>query len=177
MFRYNAYFGIHTVYFMDLVEQTGRQTLPMGQVVLAALQTLIARGLWRSRDSSDVLNLWTRQLLNKLDNLKYLSYIGADGFPVIIPVIQAQAADAERILFSTGAFREELRVVPSGVPVAVFGMSLEMEDVLLRGQFEGIHRIGGVCCGSVRVDWVYNPMPPTPQQIYPPIPLERITVF
>ena len=39
MFRYNAYFGIHTVYYMDLVEHSGRQALPMGQVVMAAVQT------------------------------------------------------------------------------------------------------------------------------------------
>ncbi|MCX5993381.1 MAG: pyridoxamine 5'-phosphate oxidase family protein, partial [Chloroflexi bacterium] len=29
MFRYNAYFGIHTVYYMDLVSHSGKQALPM----------------------------------------------------------------------------------------------------------------------------------------------------
>ena len=47
MFRYNAYFGVHTVYYLDLVEQGGRQALPMGRVVLAAVQT-IAAGSWRA---------------------------------------------------------------------------------------------------------------------------------
>jgi hypothetical protein len=56
-------------------------------------------------------------------------------------------------------------------------MSLEMEDVLMRGEFEGIRRFGGVRCGCVRVSWVYNPMPPKPQQIYPPVALEPVTVF
>src|SRR5512140_3531282 len=32
MFRYNAYFGIHTVYYLDLVSQTGRLPLPMNQI-------------------------------------------------------------------------------------------------------------------------------------------------
>jgi len=54
---------------------------------------------------------------------------------------------------------------------------LQMEDVLMRGRFEGIHRFGGVSCGKVRVQWVYNPMPPTPQQIYPRLSLDPVTAF
>jgi hypothetical protein len=179
MFRYNAYFGIHTVYYMDLVEHSGRQALPMGRVVLAAIQTMIARMLSAKRGSAEVLTLWTCQLLNKLGNLKYLSYIGADGYPVVIPVIQAQAADAEHLLFSSGAYGDDLAAIPQGATVAVLGMSLDMEDVLMRGEFEGIRRVGGTPwgCGRVRVSWVYNPMPPKPQQIYPQVALDPITTF
>jgi len=177
MFRYNAYFGIHTVYYMDLVEHSGQQALPMGQIVVSAIQTMIARAISKKPSATDVLNLWTRQLMNKLDNLKFLSYIGRDGYPVIIPVIQAQAAGAEHVLFSTGAYGEDLGAIPEGATVAVLCMSLDMEDVLLRGEFQGIRREGLVRCGSVRVNWVYNPMPPTPRQIYPPVALEPITVF
>jgi hypothetical protein len=177
MFRYNAYFGIHTVHFMDLVEQSGRQALPMGQVVAAAVQTMAARAISRKRSEGQVLNLWTRQLLNKLDNLKFLSYVGADGYPVVVPVIQAQAADAEHLIFSTGAFRDDLEALPQGTTVAVFGMSLDMEDVLMRGEYQGIQRLGVVRCGSVRVNWVYSPMPPKAQQIYPEIGLEPVQSF
>jgi len=177
MFRYNAYFGVHTVYYMDLVEHSGRQALPMGQVVLAAIQTMIARTLSGQRTSVPVLNLWTRTLMNKLDNLKFLSYVGADGYPVVIPAIQAQAAGPGYVLFSTGAYRDDLEAIPQGAPVAVFGMSLDMEDVLMRGEFEGIRRVAGVRCGRIAVDWVYNPMPPKPGQIYPPVALEPVRAF
>ena len=177
MFRYNAYFGIHTVYYMDLVEQSGRQALPMGRVVVAALQTMAARALSRRRSGETVLNPWTRGLMNKLDNLKFLAYVDGDGFPAIVPVIQAQAVGAEQILFSTGAYGHELQAIPAGATVALFGMSLDMEDVLMRGRYEGLHRVAGVRCGSVRVNWVYNPMPPKPQQIYPPLALEPVTDF
>ena len=177
MFRYNAYFGVHTVYYMDLVEHSGRQALPMGQVVLAAIQTIIARTLSGKRASAPVLNLWTRTLMNKLDNLKFLSFVGADGYPLVIPAIQAQAAGARQILFSTGAYKHDLEAIPPGATVAVFGMSLDMEDVLMRGEFEGIRRVAGIRCGRVQVNWVYNPMPPTPQQIYPPITVEPVTAF
>jgi hypothetical protein len=177
MFRYNAYFGIHTVYYMDLVEHSGRQALPMGRVVLAAVKTMAAKALSRARGRATVLNLWTRQLMNKLDGLKFLAYVGSDGYPVIIPIIQAQAADAESIIFSLGAYGRELEAVPAGGTVAVFGMSLEMEDVLMRGAFQGVQRMGGVRCGRVSVNWVYNPMPPKPQQIYPQPAFAPVTHF
>ncbi len=84
---------------------------------------------------------------------------------------------SEHVIFALGAYGEELRRVPQGATVAVFGMTMNMEDVLLRGGYLGIHRIAGVPCGVVRADWVYNAMPPVPGQIYPPLPLEPVEVF
>ncbi len=177
MFRYNAYFGVHTVYYMDLVAQTGQKALPMGRIVTASLQTLLARVAFGRRARQTALNPWTRALLSKLGNLKFLAYIGADGYPTIIPVLQAQTPDPEHVIFAASVYGAELRAIPTGTPVALFGMALSMEDVLVRGPFLGIQRYGGVACGALRVTWVYNSMPPNPQQIYPPLPLEPVTTF
>jgi hypothetical protein len=177
MFRYNAYFGIHTVYYLDLVEQSGRRALPMGRVVLAAIQTMAARALSRQRSTENVLNLWTQGLMNKIDSLKFVAYLDDDGYPVVIPAIQAQAADAEHIIFATGAFKDDLELIPHGAPLAVLGMTLDMEDVLARGEFLGIQRVAGIRCGRVRLNWVYSPMPPKPQQIYPQAELGPVTTF
>lgn len=176
MFRYNAYFGIHTAYYMELVELIGRQNLPMGQVVSAAVQTVVARNLTRKRQRQ-IINPWVRGLFNKLDNLKFLSYIGEDGFPVVLPAIQTQVLDGERVLFSLSAYRDELNVIPNDIPLAVFGLSFSMEDVLLRGTYTGVSRVGGMQCGVVDIDWVYNSMPPVPQQIFPPTKIECVNEF
>jgi hypothetical protein len=170
MFRYNAYFGVHTVYYMDLVGHTGKQPLAMGPIVWASVLTLVARGL--GRGGRPVLNPWTRGLLDKIGNLKFLAYVGEGGYPVIVPVLQAQTADRERVIFSFGAYGDELAAVPLGAPVAVFGMALSMEDVLVRGVYT---RRAGL--GMVTVDWVYNPMPPAPRQVYPVPSLEPVTAF
>jgi hypothetical protein len=177
MFRYNAYFGVHTVYYMDLVEQYGREVLPMGQIVVAAVQTLFARMLAHRRGERRVLNPWTRSLFNKIDNLKFVAYVGGDGYPEIIPVIQAQALGRGQVVFSVSSYRGELEAIPESTTVAVFGMSLDLEDVLVRGTFQGIGRLGGFRCGIVDIDWVYNSMPPVPQQIYPREDLEPVTSF
>jgi hypothetical protein len=177
MFRYNAYFGIHTVYYLDLVEQSGMEVLPMSRIVGAALQTAVARSLGGGKRKQEVLNPWVRGLFNKLDNLKFISYVGADGYPEIVPVIQAQVPDGERVIFSLGAYGAELEAIPAGIRMAVFGMAFSMEDVLLRGEFQGVRRLAGMRCGVVAVDWVYNAMPPIPQQIYPPVPIEVVEEF
>lgn len=177
MFRYNAYFGIHTVYYFDLLSHTGKAPLPMNRIIFAAIQTMLARAMSRHPDHQPVMNGWTRQFLNKIDNLKFLCYVGADGFPLIIPAIQAQSLDPGHVLFSTSVYPDELQAIPAGAALAIFGMALTMEDVLLRGKYLGIQRAGGVKTGMAEVDWVYNPMPPVAGQVYPPVELKAITQF
>jgi hypothetical protein len=177
MWRYNAYFGIHRVYYMDLMEQYGREPLPMGRIVVAALATIAARVLAPAPHRQEVLNPWTRRLIDKIDNLQFVAYVGTDGYPVVVPVIQAQTAGPGQVIFSTAAFGEELRRIPDGAPLALFGMSLQMLDVLLRGTYRGIEHRAGFPCGVLDVDWVYSPMPPKPAQVYPPVPLEPVRRF
>ena len=177
MFRYNSYFGIHTVYYLDLVSQTGKAALPMNKIIFAAVQSMLARSLGKKPGKKEVLNNWTRKFLNKLDNLKFLAYVDEDGYPVLIPAIQAQSLDAEHILFSTSVYQDELQAIPNGTSLAVFGMALTMEDVLMRGTYQGMRRVAGVQAGVVQVDWVYNSMPPVTGQIYPSIDVRAVTDF
>ena len=177
MFRYNAYFGVHTVYYLDLVSQTGKSALPMNRIIYAAIQTMLARTLGSKPGVKDVLNPWTRAFLDKIDNLKFLAYVGSDGYPVIIPAIQVQSLDNQHVLFSTAVYTGELEAIPAGAHLAVFSMALTMEDVLLRGKFQGIRRLGGFKTGVVDIDWVYNPMPPVPGQVYPPVELQPVNEF
>lgn len=177
MFRYNAYFGVHTVYYLDLLAHSGKAPLPMNRIIFAAVKTMLARTLGRKPGEKDVLNTWTRAFLNKLDNLKFLAYVGADGYPVLVPAIQTQSLDGQHVLFSTSVYTDELEAIPGCADIAVFSMALTMEDVLLRGKYLGMRRLGGIKAGIVEVDWVYNPMPPAPGQVYPPVELQAVIKF
>jgi hypothetical protein len=177
MFRYNAYFGVHTVYYLDLLSHTGEQPLPMNRIIFAAVQTMLARMLSRKPVTGTVLNTWTRSFLDKLDNLKFIAWVDGDGYPFIVPAVQAQSLDGQHILFSTSVYTDELNRIPTGADVAVFGMALTMEDVLLRGKYLGVRRMAGVKAGVVKVDWVYNPMPPVPGQVYPPVKIQAVEKF
>ncbi|HNR89048.1 MAG TPA: pyridoxamine 5'-phosphate oxidase family protein [Spirochaetota bacterium] len=177
MWRYNSYFGLHTVHYMDLVETTGREKLPMGGVVRGALMTKCAKAGASSGEQARILKPFAEDLFNDIGALKFISYIGTDGYPVIIPAIQCQAADSRRLAFAPTAYREELAAIPAGTTVAVFGLSLTMEDVLVRGTFRGFSRHRGVKLGTVDIDWVYNSMPPKQGQIYPEIEMRPVVNF
>ena len=177
MFRYNTYFGINTVHYLDLLETTKGNPLPLGSVVRSALLTKMAKGGALKSDPERVLSYFGEKLFNGLDSLKFLSFIEEDGFPVIIPVIQCQAAGSGRLAFHPGAFRQELKILKPGMTVSVFCLTMQMEDVLTRGIFNGYNRYRGVRLGTLDIDWVYNSMPPNHGQIYPPLPLEAVVNF
>ncbi len=176
MFRYNTYFGINTVHYFDLVETTEREGLPLGSIALAAIKTALGRGGAR-RSISPILKPFALSIVDRIDSLKFLSYIDAKGFPRLIPLIQCRAADSGRLAFSTGPYGAEIKAIPKGSTVAVFAMTMKMEDILVRGVYNGTRRYRGVRLGTVDITWAYNSMPPVHGQIYPERELEPVTRF
>lgn len=177
MFRYNAYFGINTVHYLDLIDLKGPDKLPLPQIILSALMTKAAKGGVASEASKQVLTPFGEDLFNRLDALKFIAYIKEDGYPEIIPLLQCQAADSGRLAFSTMAYGDELAAIAENQIVAVFGMTMKMEDVMVRGTFRRAGRSRGISTCVVDIDWVYNSMPPCHGQIYPPVKLEPVTEF
>ncbi len=175
MFRYNAYFGINTVHYLDLVSVAGPMGLPIPRILMATLMTRFSRSASATGNNERILTAFAERLFNQLGTLKFLSYIGTDGFPVLIPLLQCQAADSRRLVFSQNTYKAELCQIPEDQPVAVFCLSMKMEDVLVRGTFNGFSKHRMIHTGSVDINWVYNSMPPAHGQIYPQKPLEPVT--
>jgi Pyridoxamine 5'-phosphate oxidase len=177
MFRYNSYFGIHTVHYMDLVETTPGGSLPLAKIVAASMLTKIAKKAAATGNQDPILKPFAHQLFDNMSSVSFIGYVDADGFPQVIPLIQCQAADSRRLAFSPIAYREELKQIPEGQDVAVFCMSMEAEDVVVRGKFGGFKKYRGISLGTVDIDWVYNSMPPKQGQIYPEVPLAAVVNF
>jgi hypothetical protein len=167
MFRYNAYFGINTVHYMGLVETYGRENLPLGLIVISSLLTKIAKSSANTVTHGSILKPWAESLFNRLNALKFIAYIDTEGFPRIIPLLQCQASSSRRIAFSPLAYQEELSSINNGTTVAVFGLTMDMEDILVRGSFIGFDRYRAIQLGVIDIEWVYNSMPPKQGQIYP----------
>ncbi len=176
MFRYNTYFGVNTVHYFDLVETSVRDGLPMGTIGLAALKTSLARGGAR-RKISQILKPFALSIVDRIDSLKFLSFIDSGGFPRLIPLIQCRAADSGRLAFSMAPYSDELAAIPKGSTVAVFAMTMKMEDILMRGVYNGTRRYRGIRLGTVDITWAYNSMPPVHGQIYPETELKPVTSF
>jgi len=177
MFRYNAYFGINTVHYLDLVDAAGPDPLPMGSIIAASLASLVnarAAAPEKGDDNARILSHFAEKLINTLGALKFLAYIRDDGFPEIIPVFQCRAAGSRRLVFSALAYRRELQKIAPGTTAAIFSVTMQMEDVLVRGRFSGVSTNIILPYAYVDIDWVYNSMPPAHGRIYPPSPLEPV---
>lgn len=177
MFRYNTYFGINTVHYFDLVQYTPTASLPLLSIVTSTILTTMAKGGVTHGEAERVLSYFGENLFKRMDSIKFFSWIGDDGFPTIIPVIQCQAADSSRLVFNPGAFGAELKMIKPGMTIAVFCLTMQMTNVLIRGIFKGYSRHRGIKLGIIDINWVYNSMPPNHGQIYPPVPLERVVNF
>jgi hypothetical protein len=177
MFRYNAYFGINTVHYLDLIETSEGEPLPVPLIRRASIFTRLAKGGAKGGANGRILKPFAEELFNKLDSLKFLAYLDSDGFPTLIPVIQCQAADSRRLVFSPSAYGEELRKIPKDATVAVFCLAMSMEDVLIRGTFLRLSRYRLLSLGVIDISWVYNSMPPCHGQIDPEVELKPIRDF
>jgi len=179
MFRYNAYFGIHTVHYMDLIQTYGKENLPFLQLASSTLLTRffnLKHNLF-NKNEKNVLKSWAKNHLNHLLTLKYLSYIKEDGFPELIPIIQCIPLNSSQLIFSTLAYKKEFQQIRKGSIVAVFGLNMQMESVLIRGIYDGFNSLSMIEMGLIDVNWVYNSMPPIPGQVYPEIEIKKIISF
>jgi len=156
LYRYNSYFGIDSVYYFDLVGISEGKKLDMAGIVANSLRVMLARGRYKQDVHESAMKHWATELMQRMDTLAFISYVGKDGYPVIIPCIQLQAADSNTLVLSNTPYKAELSEIPAGTRVAVFGANLKFESVLLKGDFSGFR--GGLA--TVKIDRVYNSMPP-----------------
>lgn len=165
LYRYNTYFGIHKVHYADLVDISERAKLKMGGIVLNAIKVALKKGAVAG-ENKGILHPWAKKFLSKLDGLMFIAYLGGDGYPKIVPVIQGQAASDSRIVFTHAPYSDMLTDLKEGTNTALFGLSLTMEAVLVKGCY---HKSKGGLC-YVDIEKVYNPMPPKHGQVYPAKP-------
>jgi len=157
LFRYKRLLWRPYGLLPDLIRTTGRSPLPMNRIIFASVQTMLARMLGGKPGRIPVNQSLDARLPGQdgqpeIPRLRWPGRLPADhpGHPA--------RAWTPSTCFLTSVYTEELMAIPAGVPLAVFSMALTMEDVLLRGTYQGI-RGGGFKAGVVEVDWVYNPMP------------------
>ncbi len=163
LYRYNTYFGINTVYYSDLVEISDKETLPMGQIIKSSLAVLLMKRKYRGEQNIPAMKAWARKFTAKLDTLMFLSYIGKDNFPEIVPVIQAQSVSDSRIVWKNEPFKDRQSSLKKGDRIAILGFAMSMETVLLKGIFSGFDDKG---YGYMDIDRVYNCMPPVHSYVY-----------
>jgi len=167
MFRYNAYFGIHTVHYLDVVEVEEGGELGVPGLLTA---TVLARGMRMAgvaRSMTPALTPWATKLVSRAATLKFASYVGADGYPCIIPGAAACTAGPGRLVLALPSEDPSTSSRPAGAEIAVFALDRELHSVLVRGHGTVPRTFSGSSLCALDIDWVYNSMPPVHGQIYP----------
>ena len=159
LFRYNCYFGFHTIYFMDLMGISKMHKLPMGKIVPAAIATRM-RAPFAGKSGNHALRPVGKALFGQLDGLKFLCKTPEEGGMLrIMPIIQAAPAGTDRIVFTGGPYKEDVKAVRPGDKAAVLCLNLQMQSVLVKGTM--------LKTGLLEIERVYNSMPIKSRYIYP----------
>ena len=161
LFRYNAYFGVNTVWYLDLLGITGLQKLPLLKVGSGAL---LSRAIapFAAQNEKNALTSFGRALFAGIGFPKFLCTAGEDGL-TIVPVVQATHAGADRIVFVGRPYGKDLRGLAPGARVCVMALNLDMQSVLVKGAYAG--KVAGA--HVVDIERVYNSMPPASGYIFP----------
>lgn len=172
LFRFNTYFGVHTVHYAKLRDISDRRKLNLAGIGLNMVRVRLASPFFKGR-GPEVFNAWTRQHTGKAGTLSFLGFTDPDGYPRILPVIQAMSVSNNRILLTAAPYKGLAEGLKDGDPASIFAANLDMEAVLLKGRY---HKLAGGLA-AVDVDRVYNCMPPIHRYIYPPTPWQTVTEF
>ncbi len=166
MFRYNSYFGIHSVHYMDLLAVSEKQGLPISSMLAGTALARMAGPVLGVSNPTRALKPWACSLLNAPTTLRFASFVGPDGFPEIATAVAGAAAGRGRLLLSSLGGGASLRHLPDGSVVALLALNAQTESVLLRGKIRRMKGLPGM--RVLDLDWVYNSMPPRQGQVFPP---------
>jgi hypothetical protein len=175
MFRYNSYFGVNTVHYLDLEWIEGPDPLPMAAIAASKIATIARSGSRALRSDSGALSPYARSLVDGLSSLSFLSWIEAGGEPRIVPVAQARSAGSGRLVFTPGPYRRDLGRAPDGAKASVFSFNMSMESLLSLGTYRAPRRAARL--GALEIEEVYNPMPPIPGRVWPAPALAPVREF
>ena len=168
LMRYFTYVRTHTAYYNDIVSATQLRDLPLFGIIKGILKNLIGKGGAKTNLPEKRLNVIGYKLFRDMIAVRVISYIDPkDGYPVMIPVIQLQAADHNRLVFPPSILKDDLMKIPVNEKVAIFGMNFEFVNQVVKGTFLGYKKYRGIKLGVIDIEEIYNGCPPVTGMIYP----------
>ncbi|MFX0027346.1 MAG: hypothetical protein ACFE8M_13150, partial [Candidatus Hermodarchaeota archaeon] len=148
-------------------------------IILGILKDMIGKGGAKTKLEEKRLDVIGYKLFRALIAVRVISYIDpSDGYPLMIPCIQLQAADHNRLVFPPSILKQDLYQIPVNSKVAVFGMNFDYANQVVKGTFTGFKKFRGIKFGVIEIEEIYNSCPPIVGKIYPEIEtIPKITEF
>ncbi|MFW9819222.1 MAG: hypothetical protein ACFFE5_06390 [Candidatus Thorarchaeota archaeon] len=179
LFRYFTYYRVHTAYYNNVVASTPIRDLSLFGIVKGIIKNVIGKGGAITKLKEKRLNVIGYDLFTATIGIRAIGYVDpSDGYPIIIPCIQLQAADHNRLVFPPSVLREDLYNIPINAKVAVFGMNFDFASQVVKGTFTGFQKYRGIKFGVIEIEEIYNSSPLVVGKIYPEIEtLPKVTKF
>jgi len=179
LFRYFTYYRVHTAYYNNIFAISPIRNLPLFGIVKGIIKNIIGKGGAKTKLNEKRLNVIGYNIFTATIGIRAIGYIDpSDGYPIIIPCIQLQAADHNRLVFPPSVLSEDLNKIPLNSKVAVFGMNFDFANQVVKGTFTGFKKFRGVNFGVIEIEEIYNGSPLIVGKIYPKIEtLEKVTKF
>jgi len=179
LMRYFTYVRTHTAYYNDIVAATPVRNLSLFGIVKGIIKDIIGKGGAKTKFVEKRLNVIGHKLFSAPIAVRVISYIDPnDGYPTMIPTIQLQAADRNRLVFPPSVLKEDLYRIPANSKVAVFGMNFDFYNQVVKGTFTGFRKFRGIKFGVIEIEEIYNSTPPVPRVIYPKVEsIPKVTDF
>ena len=175
--RYFTYVNVYKVYYNNVIAVSPIIDLPFGGIpkkVVREIKKLAATGLDEKR-----LNVIGYKLFTNPIGIRAIAYIDpADGYPIIVPHLQLEAVDHNRLYFPLTGLKEDLLKIPVGSKVATFAANFDMANQIVKGTYTGIQKLGEIEYGLIDIEEIYNSSPPITGKIYPEIETRpKVTKF
>lgn len=179
IFRYFTYYRVHTAYYNKLVAVRAIRDLSLFGIIKGIIKNVIGKGGAKTNVDEKRLNVIGYKLFSAAIAVRVIAYIDPiDGYPIMIPCIQLQATDHNRLVFPPSILKEDLYQIPVNSKVAVFGMNFDFANQVVKGTFTGFKRFRGIKFGVIEIEEIYNGSPVVVGKTYPEIDtLPKVTDF
>jgi len=167
-FRYLTYINVYKVFYNKVIAVTPIRDLPPGTISRKIVKAIINEAKTNLEEKR--LNVIGYKLFTDKIGVRAIAYIDpSDGYPIIIPHLQLNAVDHNRLYFPLTALKEDFLNIPTNSKVAVIGANFDMASQVVKGTFTGIHSVENVEYGLIDIEEIYNSSPPIVGKIYPEI--------
>jgi len=167
-FRYFTYINVYKIFYNNVIAVTPIRDLPPGSIprkIVKAITKEAKTNLEQRR-----LNVIGYKLFTNKIGVRAIAYIDpSDGYPIIIPHLQLNAVDHNRLYFPLTALKEDFLQIPVNSKVAVIGANFDMASQVVKGTFTGIQKFEEIEYGLIDIEEIYNSSPPIVGKIYPKI--------
>ena len=175
--RYFTYINVYKVYYNKVAAVTPIRDLPFGGLpkkVVREIKKTAKTGLEEKR-----LNVIGYKLFTNPIGIRAIAYIDpSDGYPIIIPHLQLEAVDHNRLYFPLTGLKEDLLQIPVNSKVATFAANFDMANQIVKGTYTGLQKVGDIEYGLIEIEEIYNSAPPVTGIIYPEIEIRpKVTNF